>query len=858
MRIACLIRANSQGARNEAVVVALLALLVCVIPIDPRPVIAQDLLGDTIGFSGASLNLKSYVDIDALGGGSEIISMTHQPLSSGTSPLFTTVQTGVVYATQTVGDITTTNEWFNYNDAVSVSVSNASNGFTLDSPTGAHGGLRSIAFHPEFETNGKFYTSAMIDRPSGVSGINYLGNSASGFDSESAVAEWTYDHGSQSVDQTSYRELFRVQMPVFDHPIKQIAFNNLAQPGDEDYGLLYITHGDGSVQSAISGGGQNRDDALGKVLRIDPLQSGGSPYTTPNSPFASDPTTLDEIYTLGHRNPHHISFAETNTGGTVPIVAEVGRDNIEEINLLQSGGDYGWSDREGTFVHHPDGGVSGDGYGLGYGVSNLTANEWQLNDYVYPAAQYDHDANPGNGFVGSAVAGGFTIQNGSDPALQGQYLFADFAFKSGHVYQAALDDLTGAHTQLADGELPNTLSQAAISRLMLTLDDDADGTIDNTANDINSLLGVSRSDLRFGQGPSGEMYISSKSTGKVYLVENTLPGLAFGSLTLQVSADDGTVQFVNQDGTPTSIRGYSILSASGALDAASWISLQDNANYNNWQEANPTAEALSELNSVSDLEIAAIGPSIGSPIVLNGGESFGSPVTMPTVTLEYTTTEGEVLQGVVELSGLNTINNLLLTVDPATGEAVLSNSSTTTVRLRGYSILSESGSLKPGNGDWESLADQGVTGIAEANPKATDLSELISEGAESLVLTPGESFLLGDLFDITGTQDLELEFVLSLGSEGDFDGDGDVDGTDFLVWQRTDGSSAGLADWSTNYGEAPGGANLQVFTGVVVDGSVALSAATSSVSVPEPSTATAAIVALVLWCKPSRTGRRAH
>lgn len=61
---------------------------------------------------------------------------------------------------------------------------------------------------------------------------------------------------------TSYGEAFRVAMPRYDHPIKQIVFKA---------GYLYIGHGDGSLSSAIAGGGQG-NDALGKVLRIDPLQ----------------------------------------------------------------------------------------------------------------------------------------------------------------------------------------------------------------------------------------------------------------------------------------------------------------------------------------------------------------------------------------------------------------------------------------------------------------------------------------------------------------------------------------------------------------------------------------------------------
>ena len=450
--------------------------------------------------------------------------MTTEPGNSANRDLYVSTQEGSVYAVHDdrFGNVTST-EWFNYNVAVGAAVANFRNGFSLDSVTNAHGGLRGVAFHPEFVNNGKFYTSAMVDRPVGVAELNYLGDSVSGFDAESLVAEWTYDHNTQQVIAATYRELFRVQMPAFSHPIKQIAFNHFAVPGDEDYGLLYIAHGDGSGQPAILGGGQNRNDALGKILRINPLQSGDSPYTSPNNPYVGTADTLDEIFTLGHRNPHHISFAEGSGGPTRVLVAEAGRDNVEEVNLLQSGGDFGWSDREGTFVHNRNGGPLGTGYGLDYGVSNLSSNEWQLNDYVYPAAQYDHDASLGQGFVGSAIAGGFVIGNGSDPALQNEYLFADFGSKSGYVYHVDFDDLLNAHTQLSDDEAPSELTQATIFRLHLALDhDNSEATPELLFDDLNTMLGQNRNDVRFGRGFYGEMFLSSKRDGLVYLATNSL------------------------------------------------------------------------------------------------------------------------------------------------------------------------------------------------------------------------------------------------------------------------------------------------------------------------------------------------
>jgi PEP-CTERM motif len=52
---------------------------------------------------------------------------------------------------------------------------------------------------------------------------------------------------------------------------------------------------------------------------------------------------------------------------------------------------------------------------------------------------------------------------------------------------------------------------------------------------------------------------------------------------------------------------------------------------------------------------------------------------------------------------------------------------------------------------------------------------------------------------------------------GDFDGDGDVDGTDFLVWQRGGSpdplSASDLVDWRTNFGTVASSINAAT-TGV--------------------------------------------
>ena len=397
-------------------------------------------------------------------------------------------------------------------------------GRRIDNTSRVQGGLRSVAFHPEFATNGLFYTSLMERRTSGIPASAYVSDVANPIVADGVVIEWRVDPQTGRVRNDSYRELFRVGTPVYDHTMKQITFNPFAEPGDEDYGLLYVAHGDGSTQAATSGGGLNRD-ARGKILRVDPRPSGGRAYTVPSTnPFVGDPSMLDEVYSLGHRNPHHLAFAQDSTGAVHLISAEAGRENVEEVNVINAGGNYGWSRREGTFVHLAGG-------GLGTGVAPLPANEAD-NGFTFPAAQYGHTGPRGQGFSGQSVAGGFVTDNGSE--LDGQYFYADFPV-SGALYHSTVDELAQAVTLLdpndPNRDAPTDLTQAPTGRVSITFDHDRNPATPSLArtnlrdvfNDSPAYDGTGRADPRFGQGPDGELYISSKRNGQIYLVTNSVP-----------------------------------------------------------------------------------------------------------------------------------------------------------------------------------------------------------------------------------------------------------------------------------------------------------------------------------------------
>ncbi len=451
----------------------------------------------------------------------------------------------------------------------------AATGRRLDNTSIFHGGLRSVAFHPNFATNGLFYTSVMEERPTNPNPSDYVSDVANPIVADGVLIEWTYDHDADRVDPASYRQVFRVGMPVYDHPIKQISFNPFAESGDADFGKLYIAHGDGSVQSATAGGGM-RNDALGKILRINPRQAtNGDPYRIPpDNPFVGDPSIPDEVWSIGHRNPHHLAFARESNGDVRLIAAEAGRDNVEEVNLIEPGGNYGWPEREGTFVHLP----SGD---LLDGIAPLPANEVDFG-YSFPAAQVGHEGTRGQGFSGQGIAGGYVVDNGS--ALAGQYFYSDFP-KTGRLFHSTLADLVNAVTLLDAGNpsrnQPSELSQAPTGEASILFDHDANPatppverkTLLDVFNDSPRYDGSGRADVRFGQGPDGELYISSKKNGTVYLVTNSVPftqtcnGFLVTTNGLQGTAGDDVIVGTSGPDTIDGGAGNDVICGRGGADA---------------------------------------------------------------------------------------------------------------------------------------------------------------------------------------------------------------------------------------------------------------------------------------------------
>lgn len=268
-------------------------------------------------------------------------------------------------------------------------------------------GFLGLAFHPKFSENGQFFVFYSTSQTPHTSVISRFR---------------TMEGDPSQGDLNSEEVLMTIPQKFWNHNGGTIAF------GPDGY--LYIGLGDGGSANDPDGNGQNLATLNGSMLRIDVDHKGdGLPYAIPkDNPFVDREGARPEIYAYGLRNVWRLSFDRKT--GTL-WAADVGQNTWEEIDIIKSGGNYGWNLREGK---HP------------FGENGVEARD----DLIEPIWEYPHEENKGS------ITGGVVYRGKKIPELDGVYLFGDYVFGKiwGLNYDIEANDVIGHYDFTGDYEPP--------------------------------------------------------------------------------------------------------------------------------------------------------------------------------------------------------------------------------------------------------------------------------------------------------------------------------------------------------------------------------------------------------------------
>ena len=428
----------------------------------------------------------------------------------------------------------------------------------LSYEVGYANGLGTIQFDPDYRRNGRFYTvhteELTVDAPAIPDNSSAPGLSIAGYTTttpivtpgpvqrESVLIEWTDSNIANTTFEGSARELMRVQFNTRIHLMGDLGFNPRARQGDADWRVLYIGCGDGgsgeSPQPLIRLNPQRLDTLVGKILRIIPdlaehqatsRVSDNGRYRIPqDNPFISTAGARQEVWAVGFRNPHRLSWG-TEASNPRLIANSIGLHAWETINIVHTGGNYGYPLREGNEALATDNATrarpTADEIPIQIGATHTNG----VITPTYPVAQYGHHAGGGD-----AIGSGFIYTGRRLPALRGHYVFTDIS--TGRVWRVDY----AAMVRADDGD-PTTM--APIEEVALAWNDPHDspddgtrlyptlfpvaraayrfrGGLDADLPGRASVSGSGRADAQFAVDSDGELYLLTKSDGMIRRVDN--------------------------------------------------------------------------------------------------------------------------------------------------------------------------------------------------------------------------------------------------------------------------------------------------------------------------------------------------
>jgi len=238
--------------------------------------------------------------------------------------------------------------------------------------SGGERGLFSVAFHPQFSTNGLLF----------VNFTDLQGNTR--------IERFRTGPDPDRADPTSAMVVLSVDQPYANHNGGHILFG---PSGD-----LFVGMGDGGRGGDPLGNGQDRRTLLGAILRLD--VDTGEPYAIPaDNPWADHDSFRPEIWAWGVRNPWRLAF---DAADGLLYVADVGQNRREEVNVVpadEGGLNFGWNIMEGTDCYK--------------------ASTCSHDGLTLPAVEYDHSE-------GCSVTGGTVYRGSAIPSIRGLYFYSDY------------------------------------------------------------------------------------------------------------------------------------------------------------------------------------------------------------------------------------------------------------------------------------------------------------------------------------------------------------------------------------------------------------------------------------------------
>ncbi|KAJ1701126.1 hypothetical protein LUZ63_000905 [Rhynchospora breviuscula] len=312
-------------------------------------------------------------------------------------------------------------------------------------------GLNGFTFHPNFNTNGRFFVAYNCDKSKSAtcsgkcacnSEINCdpskLGtnNGALPCQYQALIAEYTVNGSSASpstAKNANPAEVVRVLtmgLPYTTHHAGEVFFG----PND---GYLYYMMGDGGNTGDPWNFAQNKKSMLGKLLRfnvndmptqdmIDNLTLWGNYSIPKDNPYFTDRTFRPEVYSYGFRNPWRCSYDAEKPNYL--FCGDTGENTYEEINLMSKGGNYGWRVYQGNNLYFPP-------WAPG---PNVSANSV---DPIFSVLGYNR-SEVNNNLGSAAIVPGYVYRGKTDPCLYGRYIYGDLY---------ANDMFTGVETPVGSG-----------------------------------------------------------------------------------------------------------------------------------------------------------------------------------------------------------------------------------------------------------------------------------------------------------------------------------------------------------------------------------------------------------------------